>query len=48
MTHTSQTDTDILAAAMFGESGYVEPPKAPTRATLPLLNYPGPVTYRNP
>lgn len=25
--------------AMLGESGFIEPPKAPTRAALPLLNY---------
>jgi hypothetical protein len=25
--------------AMLGETGYIEPPKAPTKAVLPLLNY---------
>jgi hypothetical protein len=34
--------------AMLGESGYIEPPKAPTRAALPILNYSGTVEYRNP
>jgi predicted RNA methylase len=34
--------------AMLGESGYIEPPKAPTRAALPLLNYAGTVEYKNP
>lgn len=33
--------------AMLGESGYIEPPKGPTRAALPLLNYAGEVRYRN-
>ena len=34
--------------AMLAESGYVEPPKPKTSAALPLLNYSGPVAYRNP
>lgn len=34
--------------AMLGESGYVEPPKRPTKAVLPLLNYSGAIEYRNP
>jgi predicted RNA methylase len=34
--------------AMLAESGYVEPPKRPTKAVLPLLNYSGMVIYQNP
>lgn len=34
--------------AMLAESGYVEPAKPKTSAALPLLNYSGPVAYRNP
>lgn len=33
---------------MLGETGFIVPPKAPTKAVLPLLNYPGTVEYRNP
>lgn len=33
--------------ALLGESGYIAPPKAPTRAALPLLNYAGTVVYKN-
>jgi phospholipid N-methyltransferase len=35
--------------AMLAESGYVAPvPTRSAKAELPLLNYPGPVAYRNP
>lgn len=34
--------------AMLAGSGYVEPPKPKTSAALPLLNYPGEASYRNP
>jgi predicted RNA methylase len=34
--------------AMLAESGYVPPPKPKSKATLPLLNYSGAVSYRNP
>lgn len=34
--------------AMLGETGYIEPPKKPSRAVLPLLNYPEPVEVQNP
>lgn len=34
--------------AMLAESGYTPPPKPKTSAALPLLNYAGPVAYRNP
>ncbi len=34
--------------AMLDESGYIAPPKKPTKAVLPLLNYAGAVEYRNP
>lgn len=34
--------------AMLAESGYKEPPKAPTKAALPLLNYDGEIRVRNP
>jgi phospholipid N-methyltransferase len=34
--------------AMLAESGYVAPPKPKTKAALPLLNYSGSVSYRNP
>lgn len=33
--------------AMLEDSGYIAPPKAPTRAVLPLLNYGGLVEYRD-
>ena len=33
---------------MLAESGYVPPPKPKSKATLPLLNYSGAVSYRNP
>lgn len=38
----------VYERAMLAESGYIEPPKAATRATLPLLNYSGTVSYQNP
>lgn len=34
--------------AMLGETDYIEPPKTPTKAVLPLLNYAGEISYRNP
>jgi phospholipid N-methyltransferase len=34
--------------AMLAESGWTAPPKPKTKAELPLLNYSGTVTYRNP
>ena len=34
--------------AMLEESGYAPPPKPKTAAALPLLNYHGPISYRNP
>lgn len=34
--------------AMLDESGYTPPPKPKTSAALPLLNYSGTVSYRNP
>lgn len=34
--------------AMLVESGWTEPPKPKTKADLPLLNYGGKVSYRNP
>src|SRR5262249_45708395 len=33
--------------AMLGETGYIEPPKAPSKAALPILNYAGTVVYKN-
>jgi 16S rRNA G1207 methylase RsmC len=33
--------------AMLGESGYILPPKKPTKAALPILNYGGEVQYKN-
>ena len=33
--------------ALLAESGYVPPPKPKTKADLPILNYPGKVSYRN-
>jgi hypothetical protein len=33
--------------AMLGESGYIVPPKKPTVAVLPILNYGGEVQYKN-
>ena len=32
---------------LLAESGYVPPPKPKTKADLPILNYPGKVSYRN-
>ena len=32
---------------LLDESGYVPPPKPKTKADLPILNYPGKVSYRN-
>ena len=34
--------------AMLAQTGYVPPPKPKSKATLPLLNYSGAVSYRNP
>jgi phospholipid N-methyltransferase len=34
--------------AMLADSGYVPPPKPKTKADLPLLNYSGNISYRNP
>jgi hypothetical protein len=34
--------------AMLADSGYTAPPKPRTKAALPLLNYAGLVSYRNP
>jgi protein-L-isoaspartate O-methyltransferase len=34
--------------AMLDASGWVPPPPPKTKASLPLLNYPGEVAYRNP
>ena len=34
--------------AMLGESGYVPPPKRKSAAALPLLNYSGAVSYKDP
>jgi phospholipid N-methyltransferase len=34
--------------AMLGESGYTPPPKRKSKAELPILNYAGTVTYRDP
>jgi phospholipid N-methyltransferase len=34
--------------AMLADSGYVPPPKPKTKSDLPLLNYSGTVSYRNP
>jgi len=34
--------------AMLAASGYIVPPKAATKAVLPLLNYDGEIRYRNP
>lgn len=33
--------------AMLADSGYIEPPKRPTKAALPILNYSGEVQYLN-
>lgn len=33
--------------AMLGESGYIQPPKSPTKAVLPILNYGGEVQYKD-
>jgi phospholipid N-methyltransferase len=33
--------------AMLEDSGYIAPPKRATKAVLPLLNYGGPVSYRD-
>ena len=37
----------IYERAMLAESGYVPPPKPKTKTVLPILNYPGKVSYRN-
>ncbi len=34
--------------AMLDKSGYQEPPKKKNKAELPILNYPGTISYRNP
>jgi len=38
----------VYERAMLGETGYQELPKSPTRAILPLLNYAGTLTWKNP
>ena len=52
-TATAGSSTSIIAltyerAMLDEQGGFKEPPKKPSKAELPILNYGGTISYRNP